>query len=150
MAAVRLALLLAGTMAVTGGYTYLRNAAAVGNPIFPAPVTIAGVEIQPGWEHATIEHRKSAPEFFIDIPHFLTQRKELFGPFFPFTMLPAALLVAASALLAGCSTPSVITLNDGREIQATDTPAAWFCSTSEARSVSVDRSSSSPFKISKP
>ena len=34
-------------------------------------------------------------------------------------LLPAALLVAASALLAGCSTPSVITLNDGREIQAT-------------------------------
>ena len=37
-------------------------------------------------------------------------------------LLPAALLVVASALLAGCSTPSVITLNDGREIQATDTP----------------------------
>jgi len=37
-------------------------------------------------------------------------------------LLPAALLVVANALLAGCSTPSVITLNDGREIQATDTP----------------------------
>lgn len=93
-----LALLLAGVMAVTGGYTYLRNAASLGNPIFPAPVTVAGVEILPGWENATIEQRKSAPEFFIDIPHFLTQREDLFGPFFPFTMLPAALLAPLLAL----------------------------------------------------
>ena len=70
----------------------------MGNPIFPAPVTVAGVEILPGWEHATIEHRKSAPEFFIDVPHFLTQREDLFGPFFPFTMLPAALLAPLLAL----------------------------------------------------
>ncbi|HEV2843259.1 MAG TPA: glycosyltransferase family 39 protein [Thermoanaerobaculia bacterium] len=93
-----LAVLLAGVMAVTGGYTYLRNAAALGNPIFPAPVRIAGAEILPGWDHATIGHRKSAPEFFIDIPHFLTQRKDLFGPFFPFTMLPAAVLAPFLAL----------------------------------------------------
>ncbi|WP_397453453.1 YgdI/YgdR family lipoprotein [Pseudomonas sp. NA-150] len=37
--------------------------------------------------------------------------------------LPAAFLLAVSlASLAGCSSPSVITLNDGREIQAVDTP----------------------------
>lgn len=37
--------------------------------------------------------------------------------------LPAAFLLAVSlASLAGCSTPTVITLNDGREIQAVDTP----------------------------
>ncbi|KAF1012431.1 MAG: putative lipoprotein YgdR [Pseudomonas fluorescens] len=36
----------------------------------------------------------------------------------------AALIVAAGlAALAGCSSPSVITLNDGREIQAVDTPS---------------------------
>jgi len=36
--------------------------------------------------------------------------------------LPALLLAMGLATLAGCSTPTVITLNDGREIQAVDTP----------------------------
>ncbi|MFB4393864.1 MULTISPECIES: YgdI/YgdR family lipoprotein [unclassified Pseudomonas] len=36
--------------------------------------------------------------------------------------LLSALAIAAFATLAGCSTPSVITLNDGRELQTTDTP----------------------------
>lgn len=37
-------------------------------------------------------------------------------------ILPACLLAFGLTVLAGCSTPSVITLNDGREIQAVDTP----------------------------
>jgi major membrane immunogen (membrane-anchored lipoprotein) len=37
-------------------------------------------------------------------------------------IIPALLLAAGLAALAGCSTPTVITLNDGREIQAVDTP----------------------------
>ena len=36
--------------------------------------------------------------------------------------LPAFLLALGMGALAGCSTPSVITLNDGREIQSVDTP----------------------------
>ncbi|MDF0730723.1 YgdI/YgdR family lipoprotein [Pseudomonas entomophila] len=36
--------------------------------------------------------------------------------------LLSTLALAAFATLAGCSTPSVITLNDGRELQTTDTP----------------------------
>ncbi|WP_422416667.1 YgdI/YgdR family lipoprotein [Pseudomonas sp. GZD-222] len=36
--------------------------------------------------------------------------------------LPAFLLALGLGTLAGCSSPSVITLNDGREIQAVDTP----------------------------
>jgi hypothetical protein len=37
--------------------------------------------------------------------------------------LPAAFLLALSlASLGGCASPTVITLNDGREIQAVDTP----------------------------
>ncbi|MCU1716559.1 YgdI/YgdR family lipoprotein [Pseudomonas sp. 5P_3.1_Bac2] len=37
-------------------------------------------------------------------------------------ILPALLLAAGLATLAGCSSPAVITLNDGREIQTVDTP----------------------------
>lgn len=37
--------------------------------------------------------------------------------------LPAFLLALGLGALAGCSTPTVITLNDGREIQATDKPS---------------------------
>lgn len=36
--------------------------------------------------------------------------------------LAALLLAAGLATLAGCSSPSVITLNDGREIQSVDSP----------------------------
>ncbi|MEE4151415.1 YgdI/YgdR family lipoprotein [Pseudomonas viridiflava] len=37
--------------------------------------------------------------------------------------LPAAFLLALGiASLAGCASPTVITLNDGREIQTVDTP----------------------------
>lgn len=36
--------------------------------------------------------------------------------------LAALLLVGSLGVLAGCSTPSVITLKDGRQIQTTDTP----------------------------
>lgn len=37
-------------------------------------------------------------------------------------LLLPALLAGAFATLAGCSTPSLIILNDGREIQAVDAP----------------------------
>ncbi|MES2818509.1 MAG: YgdI/YgdR family lipoprotein [Pseudomonadota bacterium] len=36
--------------------------------------------------------------------------------------LPAALLAVGLIALAGCSSPAVITLNDGREIQTVDKP----------------------------
>jgi hypothetical protein len=36
--------------------------------------------------------------------------------------LPAFLLALGLGTLAGCASPTVITLNDGREIQAVDTP----------------------------
>ena len=38
-------------------------------------------------------------------------------------ILPACMLALGLASLAGCSSPTVITLNDGREIQAVDTPS---------------------------
>jgi major membrane immunogen (membrane-anchored lipoprotein) len=37
-------------------------------------------------------------------------------------MLPAFLLALGCRVLAGCTSPSVITLNDGREIQSVDKP----------------------------
>lgn len=40
----------------------------------------------------------------------------------PLPRTHALLLAASLAALAGCATPSVITLNDGSQIQTTDTP----------------------------
>ncbi len=93
-----LALLLAATMAVTGGYTYLRNAATTGNPLFPAPVRILGLEVFPGWPGVTPAWRDTSPEARIDVWQFLTRRTRLFGSYFPFTMLPAAVLAPLLAL----------------------------------------------------
>jgi hypothetical protein len=94
----RLLGLLIAALAVTAGYTYLRNAVTTGNPIFPAPVRLFGIEIFPGWESADITNRDDSAEFQIHVWHFLTQRRDLFGPFFPFTLLPAALLAPLVAL----------------------------------------------------
>lgn len=37
-------------------------------------------------------------------------------------IIPALLMTIGLAVMAGCSSPSVITLNDGREIQTVDKP----------------------------
>lgn len=93
-----LGLLLVAAMAVSGGYTYLRNAVTTGNPLFPAPVKVFGVEIFPGWPDVTTAEQTSAPEYRIDVWGFLTRRSKLFGSYFPFTLLPAALLAPLLAL----------------------------------------------------
>lgn len=88
---------LAGALALAaGGYTYLRNAVSAGNPLFPAP--ILGL---PGWESATLAARRLWAEFAIDVPRFLTARPDLFGPLFPFTLLPATVLAPFVALGRG-------------------------------------------------
>ncbi|HEX9670714.1 MAG TPA: hypothetical protein VGC93_14680, partial [Thermoanaerobaculia bacterium] len=87
--------LAAGVALAAGGYTYVRNAWSTGNPIFPAPVAIAGQTLLPGWEAVTIAERRRLPEFAIDVPRFLTRRPDLFGALFPWTLLPAALLAPA-------------------------------------------------------
>jgi hypothetical protein len=93
-----LAVLLAAVLAFAAGYTYLRNAATAGNPIFPVPVRVLGVEVFPGWEGILTSERDTSPEFQIDVWRFLAHRKRLFGPLFPLTMLPAAVLAPLLAL----------------------------------------------------
>jgi hypothetical protein len=87
-----LAGLLAAVMLLSGGYTYLRNAVTAGNPVYPAPVYLFGQEILEGEEETSVAVRRDSPEGEIDVPRFLTQRKDLFGSLFPFTLLPAAIL----------------------------------------------------------
>jgi hypothetical protein len=93
-----LAVLLAAVMAVTGSYTYLRNAATTGNPLFPAPVRTFGFEVFPGWQGITPAWRDTSPEAQIDVWHFLTRRTRLFGSYFPFTLLLAAVVAPLLAL----------------------------------------------------
>lgn len=87
-----LAGLLAVVMLATGGYTYFRNAVTAGNPVYPAPVYLFGQEILQGEEETSVAVRRDSPEGAIDVPEFLTRRRDLFGSLFPFTLLPAALL----------------------------------------------------------
>jgi hypothetical protein len=92
-----LAALLALCLLAAGGYTYLRNAWTAGNPVYPVPITLFGQEILPGVEATSLAARRQGPEAEIDVPHFLTRRGDLFGPLFPFTLLPAALLAPLAA-----------------------------------------------------
>lgn len=91
-AILRRAALLLAVALLAGGYTYLRNAWSTGNPVFPSPVEVAGVEIFEGWVDTGLQNRLLQPEAEIDIPHFLLKRRDLFGPSFRYTLLPAALL----------------------------------------------------------
>ena len=90
--------LLLAVMAVTGGYTYLRNAVTTGNPIFPAPVRVFGTEVLPGWGGVLASEKEDSPELDIDVWEFLTRRSRHFGSWFPFTLLPGALLAPLWAL----------------------------------------------------
>ena len=92
------AVLFAAALAVAAGYTYVRNAATTGNPIFPIPVRVLGVEVFPGWPNILTTERDTSPEYQIETWSFLTRRKRLFGALFPFTLLPAALLAPLGAL----------------------------------------------------
>jgi hypothetical protein len=95
---LRNAAILAGIALLAGGYTYLRNVWTTGNPLFPSPVHIAGIEIFQGWESTSLTERMLQPDAAIDIPDFLLERRDLFGPAFPYTLLPAALLAPLLAL----------------------------------------------------
>ncbi len=84
--------------AVTGGYTYLRNWATAGNPIFPVPVSLFGHSLFPGWEAVTVSIRNNEPWFRINLWRFLLDRRDLLGAYFPYTLLPAALVAPLVAL----------------------------------------------------
>ena len=89
---------LCAVVLVAGGYTYLRNGVTTGNPLFPAPLRIFGRDLLPGWDGILASERTQSPEFRIDVWRFLTRRPDLFGSYFPFTLLPAALLAPLAAL----------------------------------------------------
>jgi hypothetical protein len=93
-----LAVLMAVAGAVAGGYTYLRNWVTAGNPIFPAPLSLFGHSLFPGWAGADLESRRHGVEFQIDVWKFLLDRRDLLGSFFPYTMLPAAFAAPLVAL----------------------------------------------------
>lgn len=83
--------------AVAGGTTYLRNAVATGNPVFPVPLTIGGRAILPGWEEVTLAWRRVLPEFAIAFPDYFL-RQDLWGPLASWLLVPAALLAPLAAL----------------------------------------------------
>lgn len=79
-------------MALAGSYTYLRNWVTTGNPVFPQPVEIAGIELYPGRSELSLGSRRGTHWADIDVCAFLASRENRFAAFFPFTMLPAAVL----------------------------------------------------------
>ena len=91
--------ILLGAGLLAGGYTYLRNLWTLGNPVFPAPLRLLGHELCRGWETATLAYRRTRPSFHLEVWPYLTDRSDLFGPLFPYTLLPAALLAPLVALL---------------------------------------------------
>lgn len=94
------AAVLLATLALAGGYTYLRNWVATGNPVYPQPVHVGGLQLFGGREELSLGGRRGGEDSEIDVWSFLAGADNAFAGFFPFTLLPAALLapILAAAL----------------------------------------------------
>jgi hypothetical protein len=89
--------LVAACAAIVGGYTYLRNLVATGNPLYPQPLAIAGRQIFPGAPGSSLAdlHDVFGP---IDYRQLLLSPSTL-ADYARFTLLPAALLAPLLAAL---------------------------------------------------
>lgn len=92
-AALGLALVVA---AISGGYTYARNAVTTGNPLYPVPIQLGPLEWA-GTSGVTLAERRHLPPFAIDLPEYFF-RSDLFGRLGRFLWLPAAILAPLLAL----------------------------------------------------
>ncbi len=80
-----------GAAAIAGGYSYLRNWVTTGNPVYPQPIHLLGLEL-PGREEMSLGGRRAAETTELDLRQLFTSGDNPFAGYFPFTMLPAALL----------------------------------------------------------
>lgn len=86
-----------GVATAVGGVTYLRNFAGTGNPIYPQPVRLLGLDLLPGVEGADLLRRVEEGSREFQPLSFLLERSDLFGPVFAWTVLPAAVLAPVVA-----------------------------------------------------
>jgi hypothetical protein len=77
---------------VVGGYGYLRNWVSAGNPVYPQLVTVGGRTVFAGRPELSLAARMGGAEAHIDLWEFLASPDNRFASFFPYTLLPAALL----------------------------------------------------------
>lgn len=87
--AVAPAMVFVGVAFLAGGYTYARNAWVTGNPLFPAHVSIGGVEVLRGWPESSLATRMQSAEAAIDPREFLLGRQRALGRHFPLLLLAA-------------------------------------------------------------
>lgn len=83
---------LVATLALAGGYTYLRNWVSTGNPVYPQAVHVGTHQLFAGREELSLGGRRGGEESEIDLWEFLAGPDNELGGFSPFTLLPAALL----------------------------------------------------------
>ncbi len=98
-----LAAIALGVSLFCGGYTYLRNAVATSNPLYPADVKLLGTQVLKGWAASARAGFRAREEFPIDVRNFLTGRPDLFGSLFPWIAIPAACLAPVVALFVNGS-----------------------------------------------
>lgn len=90
----------AGAALAFGGFAYLRNALATGNPLFPADIRLDGLLTLPGWPEVSRAGWKTRPEYPIDAIRFLFERPEQLGRHFAWILLPGAVLGPLGAFTA--------------------------------------------------
>jgi hypothetical protein len=82
---------------VAGGYSYLRNAWATGNPLYPQPISLLGLRLFDGAASASLFVRGQGEEA-LAAWGLLWSRRDLWGPLGSWSFVTAALLAPALAL----------------------------------------------------
>lgn len=78
-----------------GGFTYLRNAVATGNPVYPQPVRVGGVSLLDGLERADLGSRRQSEGAIGDPVALLSSRADQLGEPLGRLLLPLALALPA-------------------------------------------------------
>jgi hypothetical protein len=82
---------------VAGGYSYLRNVWAAGNPLYPQPISLFGLSLFDGVASASVFVRGHGEET-LAAWRLLLSRSDLWGPLGSWSFATAALLAPALAL----------------------------------------------------
>lgn len=96
--AIRIALTGAGIVVLLGSYSYLRNIIVMGNPSYPASISI-GSRVLPGLYTASREWRVTHPFYPFDWAGFFSfGKRHFFGWTVPLWILPGLALAAVASL----------------------------------------------------
>lgn len=116
----------AGLVVLLGGYSYLRNAVVMDNPLYPSGYELFGREIFSGIYVMSREWRRAHAFYPFDWTGFFLESRRTFGFIVTFWVLPG-LIAAAVALIAEAFRPAGSRRSNGYRALGSSLPALLLC-----------------------